>query len=165
MTTLEDLITRYSNTVKGTRERAEHFSKRIHLVGSLRLFVVIATFAGLYHTWNSPLYLPLLIAGGGIVIFALLMLIHSRLYDFRLYMETWNKMAVDELNALDYDFSAFNDGSAYIDPTHLYTYDLDIFGKQSLFQCINRTCTPVGRELLAKWLKNHFTDKEEIEKR
>ena len=41
--------------------------------------------------------------------------------------------------ALSGDFSAFDDGERFIDPHHPFTYDLDIFGKESLYQRINRT--------------------------
>lgn len=65
-----------------------------------------------------------------------------------------------ELAALDYDTSSFDDGEAYIDPTHLYTYDLDVFGPHSLFQYINRTCTQPGKHRLAHWLGKHLERKE-----
>lgn len=70
-----------------------------------------------------------------------------------------------ELAALDYDTSSFDDGEAYIDPTHLYTYDLDVFGPHSLFQYINRTCTQPGKHRLAHWLGKHLERKEEIIRR
>ncbi len=34
-----------------------------------------------------------------------------------------------ELRAIQYDFSDFENGEEYIDPGHLYTFDLDIFGE------------------------------------
>ena len=43
-----------------------------------------------------------------------------------------------------------------------YAYDLDVFGTHSLFQYINRTCTEPGRRLLADWLGQHLTKKEDI---
>ncbi len=47
----------------------------------------------------------------------------------------------------------FGDGSQYINHKHLYTSDLDIFGKFSLYNLINRTVTQKGSSILAKWLK------------
>lgn len=52
-----------------------------------------------------------------------------------------------------------------IDPAHLYTYDLDVFGGYSLFQYINRTSTPVGKQHLADWFNAHLELKESIEQR
>lgn len=44
------------------------------------------------------------------------------------------------------------DGSAYLPASHPYAYDLDIFGRASLFQFINRTTTAQGSHTLAAWL-------------
>ena len=54
--------------------------------------------------------------------------------------------------ALSGDFSAFDDGERFIDPHHPFTYDLDIFGKESLYQRINRTVTTLGADRLAESL-------------
>lgn len=54
--------------------------------------------------------------------------------------------------ALGGDFSAFDDGERYVDPRHPFTYDLDIFGKESLYQRINRTVTTRGADRLAESL-------------
>lgn len=67
--------------------------------------------------------------------------------------------------ALNYDTSSFEDGAEFIDPAHLYSYDLDVFGPHSLFQYINRTCTQLGKSLLANWLGTHLVNKKEIESR
>lgn len=70
-----------------------------------------------------------------------------------------------ELRAIQYDFSDFEDGEEYIDSGHLYTFDLDVFGEHSLFQYINRTSTPVGKQHLADWFNSHLENKEAIEQR
>lgn len=54
--------------------------------------------------------------------------------------------------ALGGDFSAFDDGKRYVDPHHPFTYDLDIFGKESLYQRLNRTVTTLGADRLAESL-------------
>ena len=59
-----------------------------------------------------------------------------------------------ELSYINGDYSCFDDGSDYINLFHNYTFDLDIFGKDSLFQRINRTVTRGGRDYLAKELSN-----------
>ena len=69
------------------------------------------------------------------------------------------------MKAIQYDFSDFDAGEEYIDPGHLYTFDLDIFGERSLFQYINRTSTPVGKQHLANWFNTHLEAKEAIKQR
>jgi MutS domain V len=43
-------------------------------------------------------------------------------------------------------------GERFLEPGHLYTPDLDVFGQGSLFQLINETATRAGEETLAAWL-------------
>lgn len=58
-----------------------------------------------------------------------------------------------ELKCMDGDFSAYKPGEAYLERDHPYSYDLDIFGKASLFQYICRTTSMPASDLLAEYLK------------
>lgn len=68
----------------------------------------------------------------------------------------------NEIDAVKGDFSKNDSGDEFTDFDHPYTYDLDIFGKSSLFQYINRTATVYGKYRLADYLKNAFSYKNEI---
>ncbi len=50
------------------------------------------------------------------------------------------------------DYSCFDEGEDNIDPAHPFSFDLDLFGKDSLFQRVCRTVTADGRKRLAQWL-------------
>ncbi|NJO69525.1 MAG: hypothetical protein HC830_09800 [Bacteroidetes bacterium] len=58
-----------------------------------------------------------------------------------------------ELKSLSGDYYSFADGIEYSDKSHPYAYDLDIFGRASLFQYINRTVSQPAANMLASWLK------------
>ena len=60
-----------------------------------------------------------------------------------------------ELSGLEGDYSGFDGGAQYIDPSHPYTFDMDVFGQGLLFQRINRTVTTGGRDYLAACLSGH----------
>jgi len=60
--------------------------------------------------------------------------------------------------------SAGVDGERYRDKDHPYSDDLDIFGKQSLFQLLTLARTRKGEDTLASWLSN-TAGKEEIQLR
>ena len=62
----------------------------------------------------------------------------------------------DERVSLDGDYSRFNEGVQYIDPSHDFSHDTDIFGPGSLFQYLNRTFSDSGSDMLAGWLSNPF---------
>lgn len=57
-----------------------------------------------------------------------------------------------ELAWLEGDFSAFDDGARHADPRHDYTFDMDIFGPQGLYQRICRCATRGGADRLARLL-------------
>lgn len=60
------------------------------------------------------------------------------------------KVYQDEIKALEGDFSPFETGDFYQNPQHPYSFDLDVFGKSSLFNRICRTITSGGSEALAR---------------
>lgn len=43
----------------------------------------------------------------------------------------------------------FENGVAFLNPQHAFSYDLDLFGKGSIFEFINRTGTSLGKQRLA----------------
>ncbi len=60
------------------------------------------------------------------------------------------KVYQDEIKALEGDFSPFETGDSYQNAQHSYSFDLDVFGKSSLFNRICRTITSGGSEALAR---------------
>lgn len=60
------------------------------------------------------------------------------------------KVFQDEAKALEGDFSTFETGEQYNNPQHPYSFDLDVFGKSSLFNRICRTITTGGSDVLAQ---------------
>lgn len=79
---------------------------------------------------------------------------------------TRNLVEIDEeeIRRLKGELTGLASGEQYHDPQHPYAHDLDIFGKHSLFQHINRSNLQGSEDLLADWLKN-ATSKEEVLKR
>lgn len=66
-----------------------------------------------------------------------------------IYLTEINKL---ESKCIGGDFSAYKTGEEYIERDHPYSYDLDIFGKASLFQYICRTTSKPAADLLAEYL-------------
>ena len=70
----------------------------------------------------------------------------------------------EELAIAAGNYTQRSDGSHFLYPTHPYTNDLDIFGRASVYQYINRTQSEQGNTLLAHWLMEP-SDAETIPKR
>ncbi len=60
----------------------------------------------------------------------------------------------NEQKAAQFDFSPFDGGSEYKNPHHNFSFDMDIFGQNSLYQMLNRTATSFGKDRLADILQN-----------
>lgn len=78
---------------------------------------------------------------------------------------TLHKLHENEINALRGDFSAFPRGEEFVDKSHPYSFDLDIFGKGSLFNRVCRCTTYIGRRRLAKMMQTIQTDPKTIRQR
>lgn len=54
------------------------------------------------------------------------------------------------------DYTKFDAGERYLQPTHPFTFDLDVFGQGSLLQRINRTISSGGSDYLAESLSGKW---------
>lgn len=154
----------YTERLSLTEGQLQQVKKQIFRISILRLALFIAGIAGVYFFFNQT---TLLIAGICLTFLPLFILvkIHNRFFIRKEWLETQAHIIQEELQALSGDYSSFEDGKEYVNPEHPYSFDLDIFGRRSLFQSINRTCTFFGKNRLAKWLQNHLHEKTSIEKR
>lgn len=73
--------------------------------------------------------------------------------DFAFYTDL-NSVYQNEICFLQNDFSPFYNGEMFVNKKHEFSYDLDIFGENSLYHRINRTTTYEGRVCLAQKLTN-----------
>lgn len=58
----------------------------------------------------------------------------------------------DEMRTLKNDFSNFDQGERYLNPQHPYAFDMDVFGKNSLYNRMCKTITTGGSDALASHL-------------
>ena len=70
----------------------------------------------------------------------------------RQQLEDLRTVYMNEIAGANGDFSCFDAGERYIDPHHPFTFDLDIFGRDSLVNRLNRTITTGGSDHLAQCL-------------
>ena len=154
----------YTERLSLTEGQLQQVKKQIFRISMLRLALFIAGIAGLYFFFNQTTLLIVCICLTFLPLFVLVK-IHNRFFIRKEWLETQARIIQEELQALSGDYSSFEDGKEYVNPEHPYSFDLDIFGRRSLFQSINRTCTFFGKARLAKWLQNHLHEKTSIEKR
>lgn len=154
----------YTERLSLTEGQLQQVKKQIFRISMLRLALFIAGIAGLYFFFNQTTLLIICICLTFLPLF-ILVKIHNRFFIRKEWLETQARIIQEELQALSGNYSSFEDGKEYVNPEHPYSFDLDIFGRRSLFQSINRTSTFFGKNRLAKWLQNHLHEKTSIEKR
>nr|WP_320059934.1 hypothetical protein [uncultured Bacteroides sp.] len=165
MEELSKIELHYHQNINHTNEKLNKNKKKIYLISFIRLFLFVIGVIGIIYYWSSGWLFVVIAAAIAFVPFFILVKKHNALFYRKEYLEKLIRINNQELEAINGDTSSFENGNDFIDGTHLYSYDLDVFGKQSLFQCINRTSTQVGQKRLASWLMKHLENKENIEAR
>lgn len=126
---------------------------RLFVAGQIVFFLLFLAFLVLYTlvSWGA---LPLVLSAVSLLLYALVRLMDVKNDEQVHRFSSLRKVYLHELSYLNGDFSCFNDGERYVDAHHPFTFDLDVFGKDSLFQRINRTVTTGGSDWLAAQLSS-----------
>jgi hypothetical protein len=138
----------YHEHVETYQTEAQKLFKKMTVLSTARLLVFVLTVFGIYITfsqWQVSVFIALV----GIVIFAVLL---SKYTDIKALRE-FNKALVDinkeEITIASGDFHNRDKGLQFQDPNHFYSLDIDLFGRGSFFQFINRTTINEGSQKLA----------------
>ena len=165
MEKLEQIIATYQQIIQKAELELQSARKRIYYISLLRLVLFVGAIAGAITFWSDGWLYISVFAILPFILFVWLVKRHNFWFHRKDFLKKKIVINEQELKAIQYDFSGFEDGEEFIDPGHLYTFDLDVFGDHSLFQYINRTSTPVGKQHLADWFNSHLENKEAIEQR
>ena len=160
-----DLKKYYQEKLDNALYGSERTKKKILYISTTRLAIFIAGFIALCFCYDQGGTVVGGILLGTLIPFLLLVKLHNRLFHRKDWYEKSIRHYKAELASLENDHSAFDGGKEWIDASHPFSLDLDVFGEHSLFQALNRTCTPFGKETLSHWLRQPLDKKEEIEKR
>ena len=126
---------------------------RLFVAGQIVFFLLFLAFLVLYTlvSWGA---LPLVLSAVSLALYALVRLMDVK-NDAQVHrFSSLRNVYLHELSYLKGDFSCFDDGEQYVDAHHPFTFDLDVFGPESLFQRINRTVTTGGSDWLAAQLSS-----------
>lgn len=143
----------YTERIDALTVDINHLTRHSQLVVVLELVAIALAifFVVAYASWGGGI----MSLGMAVILFAVYLAI--RLKDVRNSSLAEQKVSIRrvyqrEVSYLDGDYSCFPSGEQYIDSYHEFTFDLDIFGPQSLFHRINRTVTSGGSDFLASEL-------------
>lgn len=164
MKTIKDIISDYQAQVSKAQVELSAVRSSIYRIGTMRLILFVAGIVGFFyfiHTMTTAL----LVLTVAMIPFILLIKVHNRFFRRKDYLEQVIKVNEQEQRSIDYDPTSFDEGKEYIDSSHPFSFDIDIFGKKSLFQYCNRSVTPFGREWLADCFIHPLDQKKDILRR
>lgn len=152
----------YTDRIKAFKQRYSRLKVKLLQLSLIRLIVFIACLGGVYFFWTRTLLVVIFVLGF-IISFIVLIKIYSK-YKRRLE-KTKRIISINhhEINALNGDFSNFDEGKSYKDTSHHFAEDIDLFGDQSFFQFINRSGLAEGKSFLANLLTGN--DCQNIDKK
>lgn len=144
----------YEGQIQKLEEELKKLQQRKSMLGWLRFGSIAAIFLAFYILWALGVWYVISASTVLLIIFVKL-----------LYADIANKEAINHLNHLininkkelkyiSAHYYDFDNGAAYMPKEHLYANDLDIFGRASLFQYINRATSEMGGSQLAAYLQD-----------
>ncbi len=154
----------YETFLEENKQLSTEIKKKIQAIFWGRLISSGIAFFSIYNFIESPDDVAWLITSlFTIVIFGVLIYFNNKFKWKARVINNKIKINEEELHYLTTnELPMYDDGSSYEDHSHPYAYDLDIFGRHSIYQFINRASSYFGKKNLAKaFLTNN--DKERIE--
>jgi hypothetical protein len=141
----------YKTQLEKHQQDLKNFNKKLIGMSSLRLLVFLLTVAGIYATF-SMWQLALGFGIVGIVLFIFLLSKYTNVKRLRDVSKALVAINEEEINIASGNFHHRDTGNQFQDPHHFYSLDIDLFGRGSFFQFINRTSINEGAETLANTL-------------
>lgn len=142
----------YQQQIAKHNAELRKLEKRSSLLGWLRLFSMILFLGSLALIWTKGLLLFIPLAILFISLFFFLLAKHLTTNDQIENLKRLVEISQTEINVLNHHFTDLPDGEIFNPEHHEYANDLDIFGRASLFQYINRCTSEQGNKLFAYWL-------------
>ncbi len=153
----QDPRAHYNSKITIYQEQLKKMQALLLSSSMIRLAVFLIGVAAIYFLWgNTRVILAIIVAE--IALFLFLVSRHSQLKYKRDFLQEMIAINKTELQVLDRDFYDLPDGDTFKDPGHEFSQDIDLFGRGSFFQYLNRTGLARGAQKLADLLTANSID-------
>ena len=149
----------YKNKIEENKRILNDLEKILVIYSIIRLVIVTLCIAVLYFQYKSNNIMGMIFTFLiSLAVFLVVAFFHNNKLNYKnklLILLEYNENGLKRING---EWKTFNDiGDEYINKEHKFSKDLDIFGKNSLFQWINTTNTMFGRKALAEKLNINYS--------
>jgi len=152
----------YKSQIEIYKDRLNSVKKKLLLLSLARIVVYLAGVMGVYIYFHK-IETTVIIAILAIALFLYLVSKHTDTKKQRNLLTALLKINGEEIKIASGKFHHRPNGLSYQDANHFYSLDIDLFGRGSFFQFINRTAFNEGTDKLAEVLKANNV--QNIEKR
>lgn len=159
---MNNLLAYYTKRITEFNKEIEEQNSKFSKIFYSRILLFILALVLFIFFYKTQTVFAYSFAGITVVLFLFLLSMELKLKRKTSFLKNLIKVNEIEIQLLKKDFNEINEGSEFIDKQHHFISDLDIFGRKSIFQILNRTSTYTGRTKLAQWLTYPFMDKETI---
>ncbi|MCO4821413.1 MAG: DNA mismatch repair protein MutS [Flavobacteriaceae bacterium] len=142
----------YKSQIEIYQGKLNAFKSKLLCFSLTRIAVYLLGVFGIYY-YFLELEVAIAIAVVSISVFLILLSKHTDAKKQRDLVRAILKINEEEISIASGSFHDRFDGVAYQNPSHFYSLDIDLFGRGSFFQFINRTATTEGTHNLANALK------------
>ena len=140
----QQYVDKYASEVTALRRKNNGF-----VTGELFSFGAILAFVVCYFALDGDTRLYLLGAVLALAAYFVIRHLDDKNKEKVAHLSALLEVYQNELKAMEGDFTPFEIGESYQNPQHPYSFDLDVFGKDSLYNRICRTITSGGSDVLA----------------
>lgn len=142
----------FNNELHKNTSNLKDVKSRIRTVSLLRFITFVVTVIGFYVLIANGYEALSLLMLFGVGLFIYLVSVHLKLEKKKAEHEAAIKINELEIDRVVGNTAKHDGGNEYIIEGHPYSEDLDIFGKNSVFQLLNRTATCAGKDYLGRTL-------------
>jgi len=149
---MKDIINNYTQEINHINTLVEELNKTERRLSFMRLITAIIGVAIAILAFKSSItygILSIILIG---IIFFIIFIRHEKTRSSIAHLTAKKSIQENEINALTIHKNMYSNGEMYLDPSHDYSDDLDIFGNSSLFGLINRCASIWGGNALASKL-------------
>ncbi len=82
---------------------------------------------------------------------------HKKIKLLEIHHQNLKTINTNEINCLEGKLEGVDDGNRFLDTSHPYAADLDIFGAYSVYHYFNRSVTSIGQQTYAEMLSDQTT--------
>ncbi|WP_452220641.1 MutS-related protein [Lacinutrix salivirga] len=141
----------YKQEAQRYKTEVSKLYKQLTALSTARILVFLATAIGAYFSYPNWQIMVAVIVFGGIG-FVYLLSKYTDIKKKHIIHKALLHINTDEINIASGDFYNRAEGLEFQNPTHHYSLDIDLFGRGSFFQFINRTATIEGKSKFATLL-------------